>query len=68
MLVLTRRVGETIVIDGSIQVTVVSVQGDKIRLGITAPDFIAVDRQEVHERRLAIAARNQRLEGSPIRS
>jgi carbon storage regulator len=53
MLVLTRRVGETVVIDGDIQVTVVAVQGSKIRLGITAPDYVRVDRQEVHDSRLS---------------
>lgn len=51
MLVLTRRPGQTIVIDGNIQVTVVGVQGKKIRLGITAPDYMRVDRSEVHEKR-----------------
>lgn len=51
MLVLTRRVGETIVIDGCIRVTVVSVKGDKVRIGVEAPDHIRVDREEVHARR-----------------
>ena len=51
MLVLTQRLGETVVIDGGIQVTVVAVQGDKVRLGITAPAATRVDRKEVHERR-----------------
>lgn len=51
MLVLTRRPGQSIVIDNNIQVTVVAVQGKKIRLGITAPDYMRVDRREVHEKR-----------------
>jgi carbon storage regulator len=51
MLVLTRRVGEEIVIDGNIRVMVVSMKGDRVRLGISAPPYITVDRQEVHERR-----------------
>jgi carbon storage regulator len=55
MLVLTRRVGETIVIDGDIRVTVVSVQGDKVRLGVAAPTSVPVDRQEVHQRRREFA-------------
>ncbi len=37
MLVLTQRLGESVVIDGGIQVTVVAAQGDKVRLGIVAP-------------------------------
>jgi carbon storage regulator CsrA len=53
MLVLTRRIGQQIVIDGVISVTVVAVRGDKARLGISAPPSICVDRAEVHERRWA---------------
>jgi carbon storage regulator len=56
MLVLTRRHGEEIVIAGNIHVTVLSVQGDRVRLGITAPRSITVDRQEVHERRFEAVA------------
>jgi len=51
MLVLTRRPGEEIVIDGNIRITVVSVKGDRIRIGIDAPPSVVVDRQEIHERR-----------------
>ena len=51
MLVLTRRVGEEIVIDGNIHVMVVAIKGDRIRLGISAPPSVPVDRKEVHERR-----------------
>ena len=51
MLVLTRRLGEQIVIDGNIRLTVVSVKGDRIRIGIEAPPSVVVDRQEIHERR-----------------
>jgi carbon storage regulator len=51
MLVLTRRVGEEIVIDGNIHVMVVGVKGDRIRIGISAPPSVTVDRKEVHERR-----------------
>ena len=50
MLVLTRRLSETIVIDGGISITVVAVKGDRVRIGITAPKYMTVDRQEVHER------------------
>src|SRR5260370_21435880 len=51
MLVLTRRIGEQLVIDGSIRVMVVAVNGDKVRLGISAPPSVTVDRLEVHKRR-----------------
>ena len=51
MLVLRRRVGETIVIAGDIRVRVVAVQGDKVRLGIFTPEAVTVDREEIHRRR-----------------
>ena len=57
MLVLTRRPGEEIVIDGRIRFTVVSVKGDRIRIGIEAPPSVVVDRQEIHERRQRSADR-----------
>lgn len=53
MLVLTRRCGEQLVIAGDIVVTVLAVEGNKIRLGVEAPPSVRVDRQEVHSRRLA---------------
>ncbi len=52
MLVLTRKVGEEIVIGENIHLTVVDIRGDKVRLGVAAPKEVVVDRQEVHERRL----------------
>jgi carbon storage regulator len=66
MLVLTRRVGETIVIDGNIEVTVVAIQGDKVRLGVNAPRSMRVDRQEVHERRAAFDLPAERLEADLV--
>jgi carbon storage regulator len=53
MLVLTRKAGEQIVVNDAIRVTVVAIQGDRVRLGITAPRETLVDRQEIHERRIA---------------
>lgn len=50
MLVLTRRIGESVVIRDDIEVTVVSVQGNRVRLGIRAPADVKVAREEVRER------------------
>ena len=52
MLVLTRKVGEQIVIDDNIVVTIVAIDGNKIRLGIQAPKSIRVDRAEIRQRRV----------------
>lgn len=50
MLVLTRKAGQDIVIDGRIHVTIVAVKGDRVRVGIKAPPEVRVDREEVHLR------------------
>jgi carbon storage regulator len=48
-LVLTRRIGETTVIDGDIEVMVLSVSGGRVRLGIKAPPYIRVNRLEIEQ-------------------
>lgn len=50
MLILTRRVGETVVIGDSVAVTVLAIKGNQIRLGVRAPRDVAVHREEVRER------------------
>jgi carbon storage regulator len=52
MLVLTRKVGEEIVIGDDIRITVLASRGDKVRIGISAPKEVVVDRQEIHEKRM----------------
>ena len=52
MLILSRRLGEELVIGGSIRVSIVAVHGDRVRIGVTAPSSVRVDRQEVHENRM----------------
>lgn len=49
MLVLTRKVGEEIVIDGAIRVKVIAVQGNRVRLGFQAPPEIAISRAEADD-------------------
>jgi carbon storage regulator len=48
LLILTRRVGESVVIDNNIVVTVVEVRGDSVRIGIDAPRSVDVHREEVY--------------------
>ena len=50
MLVLSRKLNESIVIGENIVVTVIDIRGDKIRLGIEAPRHVSVHRREVYER------------------
>jgi carbon storage regulator len=49
MLILSRKPGESIVIDGRITVKIVRVDGDTVKIGIEAPAAVTVHRQEVHE-------------------
>lgn len=50
MLVLTRRVGEEIVIGDMVRVKIVAVHNQRVKVGITAPSQVAVHREEVHQR------------------
>lgn len=50
MLILTRRVGETLMIGDSVSVTVLGVKGNQVRIGITAPKDVAVHREEIFQR------------------
>ena len=51
MLVLTRRIGETLMIADDVQVTVLGIKGKQVRIGIGAPRSVVVLREELHARR-----------------
>jgi len=60
MLILTRRVGETVMIGHDVTVTVLGVKGNQVRIGVNAPKSVAVHREEIYER---IKREEQGLEG-----
>ena len=50
MLILTRRVGETVMIGNEVTFTVLGVKGNQVRIGVNAPKDVAVHREEIYER------------------
>ena len=65
MLVLTRSVGQTIIIDRDISVTVTAVNGPQVQLGIIAPNHVPVDRKEVYIKKLEQAKIVSKLYDTP---
>ena len=63
MLILTRRVGETVVIGDDVTVTVLGVKGNQVRLGVNAPKQVAVHREEIYER-----IQREQADGRPVQA
>ncbi len=66
MLVLTRKPGEEIVINDEITLTVVTIEGGRVRLGIKAPREMSVDRGEIHKRKIEFVDARTEFKVAPM--
>ncbi len=66
MLILTRRVGETLMIGDDVTVTVLGVKGNQVRIGVNAPKEITVHREEIYERIQREKEAQARSGGQPV--
>ena len=67
MLILTRRIGESVIINEDITVTVLGIKGNQIRVGIDAPRHVSVHREEIYQRMKKEELEEEEEEATPNR-
>lgn len=66
MLILTRRIGETLMIGDEVTVTVLGVKGNQVRIGINAPENVAINREEIYQRMIRESGQNVSQAGKSL--
>lgn len=66
MLILTRRIGETLMIGDEVTVTVLGVKGNQVRIGINAPENVAINREEIYQRMILESGQNVSQAGKSL--
>jgi carbon storage regulator len=66
MLILTRRVGETIIIGDDVHITVLGIKGNQVRIGINAPKTVSVHREEIYQRIQQEKTDNNVIDGGDV--
>lgn len=62
MLILTRKIGESLLIGDDVEITVLSIRGSQVKLGVKAPKEISVHREEIYQRIKALAEQQNNVE------
>ncbi len=62
MLILTRKIGESLLIGDDVEITVLSIRGSQVKLGVKAPKEISVHREEIYQRIKALAEQQNDVE------
>lgn len=62
MLILTRKIGESLLVGDDVEITVLSIRGNQVKLGVNAPKEISIHREEIYQRIKALAAENRQAD------
>lgn len=62
MLILTRKIGESLLVGDDVEITVLNIRGGQVKLGVKAPKDVSVHREEIYQRIKALGEQHQQIE------